>query len=541
MAIIDLSATPDNSTVSADVCIVGGGPAGITLATELAKQGLHVLIIESGHLDREDAFTSALNTVENIGEDRILDQSKLRNRIFGGSSHTWSGRCTTFDDMDYESRTWVEASGWPIGKQDVAPFIDRAAKHLGLNAAAYDTSILASLGLSANFDTVSDSAIRSIFWQFSRERAPHGGFVRFGPRFLRNPTPNVSVAINATVTAIETSPAGDHVTALSMKTPAGIVHSAVARMFILCAGGIENPRLLLASNAQDPRGIGNKNGLVGRYLMDHPRAFIGSFAAGCESRILPELGVRTDRTGARFQRGLSLTREAQRRERLLNCAAWIVYDFAHDDLWSALKTARLSGKIMPQMRLALRHADQLVAGVWAKYLRKGALPRRVGRIDLHLTLEQSPDADSRVTLSDRTDAYGVPLATIDWKVSDRERRTAISLGLSVNEALKKAQLPTAELVDWVRDERPEDAVFFDVAHPTGTTRIGRTDEDGVVDADCKVFGIDNLYVAGSSVFPTGSHANPTLMILALAVRLSDTLGARMTAPQVSAVTETVTA
>jgi choline dehydrogenase-like flavoprotein len=541
MAIIDLATTSESTTVSADICIVGGGPAGITLAAELAKQGLQVLIIESGHLDREDAFTAGLNNVENIGEDRILDQSKLRNRIFGGSSHSWSGRCTTFDDMDYDRRSWVAASGWPITKHDVSPFIDRAAAYLGVNPATYDTSILDRLRLSADFDATKASAIRSIFWQFSRERAPHHGFVRFGPRFLRNPIPNVSVTINATVTAIETSADGGHVTALSMKTPAGIVHSAVARMFILCAGGIENPRLLLASNAQDPRGIGNRKDLVGRYLMDHPRALIGTFPEGAQSRILPEFGVRSDRSGARFQRGLSLTPETQQREQLLNCAAWIVYDFAPDDIWSALRTARRSGKLMPQVRLALRHADQLVAGAWAKYIRKRALPRRVGPIEFHLTLEQSPDADSRVTLSDRTDAHGVPLATIDWKVSERERRTAIFLGLSVNEALKTSGLPTTTLVDWVRDERPEDAVFFDVAHPTGTTRIGRSDDEGVVDSDCKVFGVDNLYVAGSSVFPTGSHANPTLMILALAIRLADTLVARMDAPQVAAGVETVSA
>jgi choline dehydrogenase-like flavoprotein len=516
---------------TADICIVGSGPAGLTIARELAAQRLKVLILESGRLDREDEFSAALNAVETCGAPRVADQSRLRNRIFGGSSHTWSGRCTTLDDLDFERRPWIADSGWPIAPAALAPFADRAAGPLGLVPTQYDETLAAALKLSHRFADKTETPLRSIYWQFSRDPQAGHGFMRFGPNFLRSDLSDVTVVTGATVTEIRCTSNGGRVSGLTARNAEGVTLQVTAQYFVLCAGGIENPRLLLASNRQQPHGLGNARGLVGRYLMDHPRTKLGRFAPEQHARILAEFGVLPATGGMRMQRGLSLSRRVIADEHLVNAAAWAVYDFAEDDLWSALKAARMNGSAtcLRQAGLALRHADQVLAGLSAHYLRKRPLPRRLRHLDLDVTLEQVPDPDSRITLGETRDAFGTPRARIDWRISDRERRTAVYLGEAIGRSFADAGLPVPVLQDWVNDNRPEDAVFYDVAHPTGTTRMARTPEEGVVDQDCKVFDVDNLYIAGSSVFPTGGHANPTLTIVALAIRLADTIKLRCAA------------
>jgi choline dehydrogenase-like flavoprotein len=84
-------------------------------------------------------------------------------------------------------------------------------------------------------------------------------------------------------------------------------------------------------------------------------------------------------------------------------------------------------------------------------------------------------------------------------------------------------LPRPAVPDWVRDGRPDDAVVIDLGHPMGTTRMSDDPATGVVDGNCRVHGVDGLFVAGGSVIPTSGHANPTLMMLALTLRLADHL------------------
>ncbi len=517
MRIDDLRTLPAGSPLQTDLCIVGSGPAALTLASEFAHTSRQVLVLESGSRGEETSFALAQNEIESVGAPRELDQSKVRNRVLGGASHTWSGRCTTFDALDYEARPWVPGSGWPVTAQTMAAFEQRAAQYLGIAPAVYDDRLLAETGLPPRFRERDGGPLRNVFWQFSRHSPSNRDHLRHGARFEETDAPNIQLLTHATVTHITTDPSGGTVRELEVATPEGVRHTVRARTVVLCAGGIENARLLLASNRVDPRGVGNGRDLVGRYLMDHPRAVLGTFAPAAARALTREFFILHHRSGYRMQRGLSLSAVAQRKERLLNCAAWITQHFAHDDAWHALRTARLSGSRRHLARVAIRHSGQIAHGAWSRFVRKGPLPRRVSGLDLDVLLEQTPDRDSRVTLSDRKDPLGMPLSRIDWRIGDRERRTAIRLGCAIHEAFGQAGLPQPHL--------PEDARFRDVAHPTGTTRMAATPEHGVVDPDCRVWGVDNLYVAGSSVFPTAGHANPTLMIVALTLRLADTLRA----------------
>ena len=527
MRISDLRTLPAGSVITRGICIVGGGPAGLTIATEFANTHHDVLVIESGSRAREDQFSTSLNEIESLGVPRVNPQRKVRNRVLGGTSHTWSGRCTPMDAIDFEQRPWVPCSGWPLRQQELGPYLERAARHLGLIPMNYDqAALLKELALVDRFNGSDGSDLQTVFWQFSRRSAINDDYVRFGPRFARLSAKNISVLTNATVTQITTNQDGNHVSELEIRAPDGRISHIRAQFIVLAAGGIENARLLLASNRQDPHGVGNQRGWVGRCLMDHPRAVLGTFEPGAIPKVQTEFGMYRHPSGAKVMRGVTLTPEVQRRERLLNCVAWTTQHVADDDAWRALRSiGRANGSDRKALaRVVLSHSDQIVKGLWNKFVRGRPLPRRLEQLNLDALIEQVPDRDSRVLLSNtRRDALGTPIAAIDWHIGETERMTAIRLGHTVNDALASAGLPAATLAPWVRDKRPEDAVFFDPAHPSGTTRMAENEFEGVVDRDGKVFGIDNLFVAGSSVFSTSGHANPTLMLVALSLRLADKL------------------
>jgi choline dehydrogenase-like flavoprotein len=525
MRIMDLRRVPARTQLSADVCIIGGGPAGLTIATELAQTRHSVLVLESGGEHQQSDFSAGLNEIENVGEPREMDTRKVRNRVLGGTSHTWSGRCTPLDAFDYEPRMWVPCSGWPVSEKEIEPFLLRAAGYLGLVSFEYDEQLLNMLDLPVRFDTQHERELRSIFWQFSRISPLNDDFVRFGPRFKKLRSETVTLVSHATVTQLLMDDGGSRVHEIEVATPDRKLHRVRSRYVILCGGGIENARILLVSNQQQVQGVGNQNDLVGRFLMDHPRATLGTFPKETHSAIQQEFGLFRHPTGAVLQRGLSLTPQVQREKGLLNCSAWTTQHVEQDDAWRALRTiGRNNGSDRIALsRVVVKHADQIVEGLWTKLVRRGSLPRRMGRLDLDAMVEQEPNPASRVMLSDRLDALGVPMARIDWKIGEMERRTAIHLGHTVNDALARAGKPQAILADWVREQRAADAVFSDPAHPLGTTRMSDNEHMGVVDRNCKVHGVENLYIAGSSVFPTGGHANPTLMIIAMALRIADTL------------------
>jgi choline dehydrogenase-like flavoprotein len=364
-----------------------------------------------------------------------------------------------------------------------------------------------------------------VSWVFSQSARFASDYVRFGPAFAKLAPDKVRVLLHATVKNILTSEDASQVVALEIVTTEGEVHLVRSRQFVLCCGGIENARLLLAARDVNPRGLGNEHGLVGRFLMDHPRATLGTFASADMHAVQGYLGLFSVPSKARFQCGLRLSDEVQRDERLLNAAAWTTQHVAEDDVWRSLRSALIARgpDRLAKIGAVCRNGSQLVTSLWDKFARGRPIRRKFSHLDLDCMVEQEPNRESCIRLSSRKDAFGVPLAQLDWKIGDLERQTVVRLGRAVHDALAKAGLPTPTLVDWVREDRPENAVFTDAAHPAGSTRMASSPLWGVVDPNCQVFGIENLYIAGSSVFPTCGHANPTLAIVTLAVRLADRL------------------
>ncbi|MFI9504347.1 GMC oxidoreductase [Nocardia sp. NPDC052566] len=524
MRIDDLREIGDEALI-ADVCVIGSGPAGLTIATELAGTALRVLVLESGGL-RPRELTGELGEIENVGARRAQPQRVPGDRVLGGSSHTWSGRCAPLDDLDFAHRGWVPHSGWPITPETLAPYLARAADHLGLGYGAgfTDDAFWKLAGRPHPRDAMDTANLRPYFWQISRDPVDPFDCKRFGEHVKDIAAHNVRVVIEATVTHLTTDRACTVVESLEVADAEQRRRTVRARWFVLATGGIENPRLLLASNRIQPHGVGNRHDVVGRYLMDHRCGAVGTLDPAIADGALTRFGkyvVKTPNGNHTFLHGVALSRAVQEAEGLLNCALWLQEVPAEDDPWDSVKQLLRGRGDRHDARVALANSGLLLAGVRRRLIRRTGLPHKLARIELRCMVEQAPDPASRVTLTERTDRLGVPLAMVDWQVHEQEDRTVRRASALAVAEFARLGYPAPALHAWARPGSDLPPELTDWAHPTGTTRMSADPRSGVVDTDCRVHGIANLFIAGSSVFPTTGHANPTLTIVALAVRLAD--------------------
>ncbi|MDL2402488.1 GMC oxidoreductase [Rhizobium mayense] len=568
MKIERLSNYDDNSIIAADLVVVGGGPTGLTIAAQCAGAGRKVLVVESG-LELENPEHSALNEVENVGQPmseeqffkRITFHSPqagfwsqemqpfgVRCRALGGSTHAWAGKSAPFSAIDFKARSWVPNSGWPVDRAQIDSYLLRAMDVLNLSPKEPPSRF-------------EKEGLHSFYWQFARSRVDRLDVMRFGNEFMARRPDNTHVLLNATVTRVGLSPDGSRFSHLDVVSMEGKRARIEARLCVLAASGIENARLLLASNDVFSNGIGNHHGVVGRYLMDHPGARIGRIPTD-QMAVLAKLfgffGVHHNGRAHMFMHGLALTPEIQEREQLLNAAVYFVSERAPDDPWDALKkllrrrstnvgrdllsVASGSGliakgigmKVLSDNRtpkvfkdLVVNTAIRLSPNVVANEFQDHGVPHKLIGLGIDAISEQIPNPDSRISLSGRKDRFGIPLAKVDWRINDVERQTLLRIAELSRTALMSAGLPAPMLENWALERRPQDVVIIDMAHTLGTTRMSADAKTGVVDQDCRVHGLPNLYVAGGSVFPTSGHANPTLMILAFAIRLADHLNAEL--------------
>lgn len=581
MHIADLATFPSDSVFEADLAIVGGGPAGLTIAREFFGTSTRVLLLESGLLD-ETPDHAALAELDSVGEPRTEAQKQkriafhgasssswsqdvqpygVRCRALGGSSHAWAGKSAAFDQIDFAERPWVPYSGWPILRESLVPYLDRAAHVLNLGPNSYDASLWKLIGIAPPKPRLDVEGLRSFFWQFARSRLDHLDIMRFGPEFVTFRAENVRVLLNATVRQIELAPDGGSFGGLEISTIDGVRSKVKAKSAVIAASGIENPRLLLASNTLQSSGIGNGYDLVGRFLMDHAGARVGRFKSADLAQIVKRFGFYGVRHGGRthmYMHGLALSPVLQEREQLLNSAVYFMPERSLDDPWDALKRLlrRKSVKPVQDIHSVVSGAGLLAKGVGMKILASNTtptifkdfivdtairyspnfvaeefqsrgLPHKLTGVWIDAIAEQRPNPDSRVSLSDRTDRLGVPLAKVNWRINDDERRTIVRIAHLTRDVFARAGLPKPLLEPWIAEERLADGVIIDMAHTLGTTRMSENPKSGVVDENCQVHGVQGLYLAGASIFPTSGHANPTLMILALAIRLADTIKSRL--------------
>jgi choline dehydrogenase-like flavoprotein len=534
-----------------------------------------VLVLESGLLDEDSRF-AALNTVESVGEPKSRAQQDrriafhganfpswsndsqafgVRCRALGGSTHAWAGKSAAFEEMDFGVRSWVPYSGWPFGRKMLDPYLDRAGEALNLGPNCYDEELWKLMGIAPPQPQFDPKLLRSFFWQFSRSRIDAMDIMRFGREFLAADAPNVRIVLNATAIRIDTDESGTAFTGLEVSTIDGVRSQVRAKAAVLAASAIENPRLLLTSNRVHQNGLGNQNDLVGRFLMDHLGARVGSFKQKDFDAITSRFGFYGLKYRGRshmYMHGLVPSKEFHEREKLMHCAAYMMEERAPDDPWEALKRLLRAKSERPiSDLLAVAKSPGLVAkGLGMRLFSTNVIPRRIKDLATNVMIlqnpnfvvrefqsrglphkltglvidaitEQRPDPESRVTLAQKTDALGVPLARIDWRIDSEARRTLVRLGRLLVEEFPRVGLPAPVLEEWIAQGCPQDGIIIDMAHTAGTTRMSDNPKLGIVNSDCRVHGVAGLYVAGASVFPTIGHANPTLMIVALAVRLAD--------------------
>ncbi|WP_431957589.1 GMC oxidoreductase [Nocardia lijiangensis] len=530
MRIEDLPAVGD-AELTADVCVVGSGPAGLTIAAELANSALRVLVLESGGRESADA-TNALDDYDNVGARRAQTDRIAGDRILGGNSHTWSGRCALLDELDFRDRPWVPGSGWPIGPADLEPFLTRAACHIGIGHGSgfTDDGFWELAGRTRPADALDPRRFRPYFWQISRDPGDPFDCKRFGAHVESLAAPNVLVVVNATVTHLDTDPDGTHVRTLQVAGADLRPRTVRARAVVLATGGIGNPRLLLASRRVRPEGLGNRNDLVGRYLMDHRCGAVGALEPAAAEAITHRFGkyvVKTPHGRHTFLHGVALAPEVQAAEGLLNCALWLQEVPAADDPWDSVKQLLRGRGDRHDAKVALANSGLLLAGARRRLVQRTGLPHKLDRIELRCMVEQAPNRDSRVTLTDRADRLGMPAARVNWRVHAQEDATVRRAAALAIAEFARLGFAAPSLFAWAGPDSALPLELTDWAHPTGTTRMSADPREGVVDTDCLVHGMDNLFVAGSSVFPTTGHANPTLTIVALAVRLADHLRAKV--------------
>lgn len=542
--------TPDtlSATLSADVCVVGAGAAGITLALNLANSGLDVLVLESGG-EQDDAATQALYQGSVSDEHLHSPPDRYRQRRFGGSTTIWGGRCMPFDPIDFEQRDFIPDSGWPIEHTTLLPFYGQANRLCEAGHFSYTAEEAfvrrPMRPMIENFD--SPHFTTNTLERFS---CPTDFGARYGER-LRAAT-KVRVLLHANVVKIQLHTDGRNVQSVDIASLQGRTATVKARRFVLSVGGIETARLLLANRDVHAAGIGNTHDVVGRYYMCHIAGTVGVVRL---NRPISSIwhGYDVSDEGIYCRRRLALRPEMQRALGIGNVVARlhhprITLPEHRNAMLSMLYLAkpvipyeyakRLHGDEKGTFKLWFAHAwnvcrDPFDAFGFAWHmLRDRKLSERkfpsiifhpkapIFSLDFHA--EQEPTPSSRITLAEERDALGVPRVNIDWHYTQGDVST-----VKKSLALLAADLQNTGTGSFEYDP---DSLEFEMTrygayggHHIGTARMGTDPRTSVVNADCRLHDVANLYVAGSAVFPTSSQANPTLTIVAMALRLADHL------------------
>lgn len=549
----DARQIPPGSTVSADVCIIGAGAAGITIARELANSALEVVVlVGGGHRERPQDRDMYRGSVAPDSPHEPIEEN--RRRAWGGTTALWGGRCIPLDPIDFEQRDYVPHSGWPLSYADLLPYYRRA--NVVCEAGAFEYEAAEALPgrqseMIAGFDGTDVVSTRLERW------SPPTNFARrYGPE-LRN-APNVRVLMYASAVHLQLAPDRQRLASVKAACGPGAEFDVTANDYVLACGGLENARLLLASNDVAPGGVGNENDNVGRYYMSH----LSGVVAGVELRDADHgftYGFDRDDEGVYVRRRLWVTAAAQSQAKIGNCtiqfdrpnianaghrSALFSSTYLAKTYLGALRTRSLKGareSLRSEAGALKEHWNAVVRGfpqllpeavhlVKDRWLAKRRLPIVLGtpsgnHFELLFVGEHTPNPESRVSLSAERDAMGMPRLSVHVAFSDLDVDTVVGLHEII--AARFTGSGTGQLRYETGDIRAKLTSYFgefnSAAHHIGTTRMARRPEDGVVDRDSRVFGVDNLFVAGSSVFPTGGHANPTLTIVALALRLADHL------------------
>jgi choline dehydrogenase-like flavoprotein len=503
----DARTLDDNSLIEGDICIVGAGAAGISFALEWINTPYRVILLEGGGFDYE-AGMQELYRGKSIGLPYYaLEASRLH--YFGGTTGHWAGFCSRFDEIDFAERNWVPYSGWPISFEEIEKYYARASEILELSPApAGPATKQSALKLDA-------TAVWDKMWQFSPP-------TRFGKKYRDRilQAPNLTLYTYANVTDIQTSANISLVESLTIRNHAGKTHKVRAKTFILACCAIQNARILLASNKQAAKGLGNEHDLVGRFFMEHPEVNAADLFLPKPLSLDP---YRLQYFYTKSRAELALSPEKQKELEILNGTVAL----NPVDAVASTESVENTDSSTADPAASLKEWERA-----EKYFRSGKYLQENFALSKHFTfftrMEQAPNPLSRITIDKETDSLGVPRAILDWQLTSLEKKSFRKLVETIGIQVGIAGIGRVRMHEWLWNENDHSWPSFLAGgwHHMGTTRMNASPKEGVVDENCRVHGIHNLYVAGSSCFPTGGSANPTLTLVALTLRLSDHLLSR---------------
>ncbi|HME39213.1 MAG TPA: GMC family oxidoreductase [Steroidobacteraceae bacterium] len=541
----------EDSALETRVCIIGAGAAGITLASELDGCGFKVLLLEAGGL-KPDANLD--DYYRGSATNPHPDPTQFRRVMFGGTTGIWGGRCIPFDPIDLQRREHVADSGWPIRYEALAKFYPKAMQYC--DAGSFDFTLAGSLPAPAptidGFDGTGPDGEKIVMTdQIERYSLPTDFGRCYRPRI--HASKNVTALLGARCLRLVRRAGGERIEAAEVVDRAGRRRRVRADVFVLAMGGIEVPRLLMLSDP-DGAGLGNLSDCLGRHYMCH-------FENTC-GRIVPHgaaVAFDFERTadGVYCRRQLRFTPDAMQHHRLLNTAFRLHFpsysDATHGS--SVMSTIYLAKSTMiPEYRAIfaanaespaspqLAHLRNVLTGLpqlmrftadWLFRIRLAhrklpytLVPNADGTYPLEFNSEQTPQPENRVTLSEDVDRHGLRRVHIAWRISDADADAAYRAHVLLRDTVNRRGVCRLEFDETRLRERIGRSLPLG-GHHMGTARMAASERGGVVDENCGVFGVRNLYVASSAVFPTSSHANPTLTIVALAVRLAEHLRVRI--------------
>ncbi|MGB5833814.1 MAG: GMC family oxidoreductase [Thiohalocapsa sp.] len=509
--LIDLRSLESGTSIESDCCIIGGGAAGITLARALGRAGIDTCLLESGGLVFEPQV-QRLGDVMPTGDARSDHSvSSCALRFLGGATNHWGGWCAPLSPMDLAHRPWVPGSGWPIDWEALEPWYPEAHRICQLGPYGANPGIDSGTDPMRRPPDLLTSKLGVRYWQYSPP-------TRFGA-FYRNElgaSEHVRLYLHANCIGFDSDPSATRTTAAIVRNPDGREVTVRAKHYVLACGAVENARLLLLSNSIQPGGPGNANDLVGRYFMQHPEVDTGTLFVH-HWPALARVFERFKTEGFNTRAGIFLTDQAQRSNQVLAWAATLHPSGQADPDYDAVEVPG-TGPTPAQRALS-----QAMIGMSAR-IDGASGAREPGEIRVRSRCEQAPNPDSRVTLGEERDALGLPRARVDWRLGELDRHSIETANRRLAEEIGRIGLGRMRFDPWLTDpDRDWPENLWGGCHHMGTTRMAASPRDGVVDADCRVHGIANLYITGSSVFPTGGCTNPTLTIVALALRLANHL------------------
>jgi choline dehydrogenase-like flavoprotein len=503
----DARELPANTIIEGDVCIIGAGAAGISIAMEWNNSPHKIILLEGGGFEYDDRVQE-LYAGKTTGQ-RYYPLKSARLHYFGGTTGHWAGFCSTFDEIDFVKRDWIPHSGWPISRTDLDPYYKRAHKNLDLGPYEYDWKYWQQQDPELKPIMKDDSVVWNKIWQFSPP-------TRFGTKY-REPivkSKNIHLYTYANVTDISANENASVVNQVTIKNYTGKQHTVKAKHFVVACCSIQNARILLASNKQTPKGLGNNNDNVGRYFMEHLEIKSGELWL-TKPDPLKLYGLDYGKTKARCE--LAITKGQQEKHKILNGT-------------SSLTPLLLAKKMKPMIDIwntenPQKNLENAISGFGEmdKAAQATAPATLLKSYELFTRIEQAPNPDSRVTLDTEKDSLGVPRATPHWILTPLEKHSIRKIYALIGQQIGRTGIGRVKMMKYLQDEKDDSWPEFAGAgwHHMGTTRMSEDPKNGVVDANCKVHGIANLQIAGSSCYVTAAAPNPTLTLVALSLRLSD--------------------